>query len=324
MKKSIFKVGFLTTLILILLVSCTSVKDEVPVNTLTISSNQKNNDFYIPRDLREVPACVGALHNAGVVAFARYVQRSGLSPYEAWQFNDDMIYAFAENFIDSILPAIIYEFSDCEFFTDTVLVRDFGESINTFVTLGTDVGNINRSIQEYAEQFYEAYCGDYYDEIPYETIKEIAVATNVLWGRDWDYACECFINPDPNYYANRGDDDQSENDEERERKEKEKQDKLKKADIQGAVDGAINGAEWAGQYGWVAGAWGAVAGAALGATVASIREWVHQEMEEAALYMDVDYVVPDSYLYNYLLMLQQTDSDRYYELFGSKFDDILF
>ena len=75
MKKSIFKVGFLTSLILILLVSCTSVKDEVPVNTLTISSNQKNNDFYIPRDLREVPACVGALHNAGVVAFARYVQR---------------------------------------------------------------------------------------------------------------------------------------------------------------------------------------------------------------------------------------------------------
>lgn len=328
MKKSIFKVGFLTTLILILAVSCTSPKEEVDEKVYAISSKQKVNYVDFPGNMYELPSYIGALHNASIYEFAAYVRQSQLNPFELDGFSDDMIEAFAYDYLeDRLLPFL--ENLDTYVEADTIALNMFGNALLCCALDTIDVDYVNASIIELADQYYDIYELGYYDEeiIAFETIRYIAMATNMLWGRDWDFTTPIFENPDPNYMANldSGGDDNSEDDEaEKKRKEKEDQEKLKQADIQGAIDGAIHGASEGGKFGWIAGAWGAVAGAALGATVASIKEWVHQEMEEAALYMEVDYVVPNSYLYNYLLMLQQTDPGRYEDLYEGKFDDILF
>lgn len=325
MKKSIFKVGFLTTLILLLAVSCTSPKEEVDEKVYAISSKQKVNYVDLPGDMYELPSYIGALHNASIYEFAAYVRQSQLNPFELDGFSDDMIEAFAYDYLeDRLLPFL--ENLDTYVEADTIALNMFGNALLCCALDTIDVDYVNASIIELADQYYDIYELGYYDEeiIAFETIRYIAMATNTLWGCEWNYLYVCFVNPDPYYEVNRGDNAAAEDDEEKERKEKERQDKLKEADIQGAIDGAIHGASEGGKFGWIAGAWGAVAGAALGATVASIKEWVHQEMEETALYMEVDYVVPNSYLYNYLLMLQQTDPGRYEDLYEGKFDDILF
>ena len=328
-KKGIFKVVFLTTLILILLVSCTSPSEETSAKLPALTNKQKvANSSALPDvyDVYDIPAYIGALHNASIYAFVDYVQENNLSPYEVGGLTEAMIDTFAMNYVNSMLLPILEQFEisvTCNTNIFDMLCMEYNNIINST----SDVDEINIAILERTEYVYGCFGVQDEDIVIYDVIKEIAIATNVLWGRDWDFTTPIFENPDPNYMANldSGGDDNSVDDEaEKKRKEKEDQEKLKQADIQGAIDGAIHGALEGGKFGWITGAWGAVAGAALGATVASIEEWVHQEMEEAALYMEVDYVVPNSYLYNYLLMLQQTDPGRYEDLYEGKFDDILF
>ena len=329
MKKSIFKVGFLTTLVLILMVSCTSPAEETPAKLPVLTNKQKVANYStLPDvyDVYDIPSYIGALHNASIYAFVDYVHENNLSPFEVGGFTDGMIDTFAYNFVESNLLPVLENFEPT-IEVSTMILDALEDEIMFAYDSVNGVDEINYEIQERVDYLYEVFAIEGDGVLVYDAIKEIAMATNMLWGRDWDFTTPIFENPDPNYMANldSGGDDNSEDDEaEKKRKEKEDQEKLKQADIQGAIDGAIHGASEGGKFGWIAGAWGAVAGAALGATVASIKEWVHQEMEEAALYMEVDYVVPNSYLYNYLLMLQQTDPGRYEDLYEGKFDDILF
>lgn len=320
MKKSIFKVGFLTTLILILLVSCTSPSEETSAKLPALTNKQKvANSSALPDvyEVYDIPAYIGALHNASIYAFVDYVQENNLSPYEVGGLTEAMIDTFAMNYVNSMLSPLFEQFE----INDSVHTDIFDMlcmEYNNIINSTSDVDEINLAILERTEYVYGCFGVQDEDMVIYDVIKEIAIATNVLWGRNWDFTTPIFEIPD---YASDNDNEGEENNDE---KSEEDMRELKKADIRGAVEGAIEGAVEGGRFGWITGAWGAVAGAALGATVASIEEWVHQEMEEAALYMEVDYVVPNSYLYNYLLMLQQTDPGRYEDLYEGKFDDILF
>lgn len=72
MKKSIFKVGFLTTLILILAVSCTSPTEETTAKMPVVNNKQEvANSSALPdvSDVYDLPEYIGALHNAGIYAF---------------------------------------------------------------------------------------------------------------------------------------------------------------------------------------------------------------------------------------------------------------
>lgn len=319
MKKSIFKVGFLTTLILILLVSCTSPSEETSAKLPALTNKQKvANSSALPDvyEVYDIPAYIGALHNASIYAFVDYVHENNLSPFEVGGLTEAMIDTFAMNYVNSMLSPLFEQFE----INDSVHTDIFDMlcmEYNNIINSTSDVDEINIAILERTEYVYGCFGVQDEDMVIYDVIKEIAIATNVLWGRNWDFMTPIFEIPD---YASDNDNEGEENNDE---KSEEDMRELKKADISGAVEGAIEGAVEGGRFGWITGAWGAVGGAALGATIASIKEWVAQEMEEAAVYMGVDYVVPNSYLYNYLLMLKQTNPEQYYDLYGDKFDCIL-
>jgi hypothetical protein len=70
----------------------------------------------------------------------------------------------------------------------------------------------------------------------------------------------------------------------------------------------------------VTGAWGALIGAAVGAVASSVKEYVVQEMVEVSKLIQPEDVIHDTYLYEFLLQLQQTDPEKYQKLFDGKFD----
>ena len=81
MKKSIFKVVFLTTLVLFLAVSCTSPSEETTAKAPAVSNKQKvakSSALPSVSDVYDLPEYIGALHNAGIYAFVEYVNENNL------------------------------------------------------------------------------------------------------------------------------------------------------------------------------------------------------------------------------------------------------
>lgn len=326
MKKSIFKVVFLTTLILILTVSCTSPTEETSAKLPVLTDKQKvANSSALPNvyDVYDIPAYIGALHNAGIYAFVDYVQENNLSPYEVGGLTEAMIDTFAMNYVDSLLLPILDQFEP-NISVSTIVLDVLSLEYSTIIDSISDIEEINNVIQERTEYVYGCFGVQDEDMVIYDVIKEIAIATNVLWGRDWDFTTPIFENPDPDY-ASVADD----NGENSEVKSKEDKDKLKKADVNGAIEGAIKGAITLAGVGGVTGAgmivtavWGAVLGAASGAVAGSVMEYVRQEVTTNAQIMNVEYVIPDTYLYNYVYMLRMTNFEEYERLFGDKFEPL--
>ena len=321
MKKSIFKVVFLTTLILILTVSCTSPTEETSAKLPVLTDKQKvANSSALPNvyDVYDIPAYIGALHNAGIYAFVDYVQENNLSPYEVGGLTEAMIDTFAMNYVDSLLLPILDQFEP-NISVSTIVLDVLSLEYSTIIDSISNIEEINNVIQERTEYVYGCFGVQDEDMVIYDVIKEIAIATNVLWGRNWDFTIPIFEIPD---YASDNDNEGEENNDE---KSEEEMRELKKADIRGAItgawDGAIGGAEIAGPMGAV---WGAIIGASAGAVVASIAEYVAQELVECATRMSVEYINQDTYLYNYLLTLRHTNPSKYYALFGDKFDAVIY
>lgn len=326
MKKSIFKVGFLTTLVLILAVSCTSPSEETSAKLPALTNKQKVANYStLPDvyDVYDIPAYIGALHNASIYAFVDYVHENNLSPFEVGGFTDGMIDTFAYNFVESNLLPVLENFEPT-IEVSTMILDALEDEIMFAYDSVNGVDEINYEIQERVDYLYEVFAIEGDGVLVYDAIKEIAMATNMLWGRDWDFTTPIFENPDPDY-ASVADD----NGENSEAKSKEDQDKLKKADVEGAIEGAIKGAITLAGVGGVTGAgmivtavWGAVLGAASGAVEGSVMEYVRQEVTTNAQIMNVEYVIPDTYLYNYVYMLRMTNFEEYERLFGDKFEPL--
>ena len=208
MKKSIFKVGFLTTLILILTVSCTSPTEETTAKMPAVSNKQKvANSSALPNvyDVYDIPAYIGALHNASIYAFVDYVQENNLSPYEVGGLTEAMIDTFAANYVDSLLLPILDQF-ELNITVETEILDYLNNEYCAIIGSMSDVDEINFSIQERTNYLYGYYDVENDDVLAYDVVKEIALATNVLWGSEWDFTQRFFEEPD--YVdSNEGDDD---------------------------------------------------------------------------------------------------------------------
>lgn len=323
MKKSIFKVGFLTTLILILLVSCTSPSEETSAKLPALTNKQKvANSSALPDvyEVYDIPAYIGALHNASIYAFVDYVQENNLSPYEVGGLTEAMIDTFAMNYVNSMLSPLFEQFE----INDSVHTDIFDMlcmEYNNIINSTSDVDEINLAILERTEYVYGCFGVQDEDIVIYDVIKEIAIATNVLWGSEWDYTIPMF---EMSYSASSNEGAENDN-----MKSEDDVRELKEADIDGAINGAEVGLEIGIAAGTptlagaiVSGAWGALIGAAVGATIGSIIECIEQEIEETAISISSETVLPGSYLYQHLSYLRVTHPNKYYELYGNKFEEI--
>ena len=323
MKKSIFKVGFVTTLILILAVSCTSPAEDTTSKLPAVSNKQKvfsNPTLPYVSDVGDIPAYIGALHNASIYAFVDYVNENGLNPYEEGGFTEAMIDTFANQYVITRLLPIRDNFS-VNAYIDYNLVYQYTGEIVSF--LDDYSYYFDDHVQEYTRQYCENYQIYDDDSIVYSVIKEVAIATDKLWGCEWDFSERCF--EDSYIYF------ESSESEEGEEKTEEDQKELKKADIYGAAGGCVEGVKIGVKVGIatgggavITGAWGALIGAAVGAVSASILEYVAQEMVEVAKIIEPEYVYQNTYLYDYLLRLQHRDYAKYQELFGGKFNGYIY
>lgn len=322
MKKS-FIFSLITTCMLTFVVSCSSPIDELGVSksmeTAARKTTHTSNSLSLPPvdDLCDLPAYIGALHNASVYAFVDYVQVNNLSPYEIGGLTEAMIDTFAAHYVNSMLVPVLGQFELDNIEVSTGVYDALGLEYIAIINSISDVEEINNAIQEQTIYVYES-LGVRTEDMPiYDAIKEIATATNVLWGCDWDFSQRCFDCP----YINAA------NNAEEEPRTEEDQKELKKADIDGAINGAVEGAVVGIKAGIatgggvvVTGAWGALIGAAVGAVASSVKEYVVQEMVEVSKLIQPEDVIHDTYLYEFLLQLQQTDPEKYQKLFDGKFD----
>lgn len=323
MKKSIFKVGFLTTLILILTVSCTSPSEETTAKVPAVSNKQKvANSSALPSvsDVYDLPEYIGALHNAGIYAFVEYVNENNLSPYTESEFTHEMIETFAQNYVVEHLGEFeyIYDF-DIELNANTMTA--YGELLDSILSLDVEIADINNYIEDATNEFYAEYVIDSPNDIVYEIVKEIAKATNILWGEEWDFEQQSFILPYSIFAGRRSANDDN-NNQESEQNKKEKQDRLTKADVAGAEEGAKMGTSIGSSVGFYGAVVGCAIGTAVGAIVYSVEEFVKQDSEATALRLEADQIIPNTYLYNYLRYLQAVHPEKYYSLYGNKFDNI--
>ena len=324
MKKSIFKVGLLTTLILILAVSCTSSAEDTTSQLPAVSNKQRvfsNPSLPYVSDVNDIPAYIGALHNASIYAFVEYVNENGLNPYEEGGFTEAMIDTFANQYVITRLLPIRDNFSVNTYYIDYNLINLYTEEVVSF--LDDYSYYFDDHVQEYTRQYCEYNLMVDNDSIVYSVIKEVAIATDRLWSCEWDFSQRCF---DGSYMYF-----ESSESEEGEEKTEEEQKELKKADIYGAAGGCIEGAKIGVKVGVatgggaiITGVWGALIGAAVGAVSASILEYVAQEMVEVAKIIEPEDVYQNTYLYDYLLQLQNKDYAKYQELFGGKFDGYIY
>lgn len=321
MKKSIFKVGFLTTLILILLVSCTSPSEETSAKLPALTNKQKvANSSALPDvyDVYDIPAYIGALHNAGIYAFVDYVQENNLSPYEVGGLTEAMIDTFAMNYVNSMLPPILDQF-EISVTCNTDIFDTLCMEYNNIINSTSDVDEINIAILERTDYIYEHFGLQDDDVMAYDIVKEIALATNMLWGNEWDFTQRFF--EEPNYVVSNEDGDG--NDDEPEKTEEEIRE-LKMADVSGALLGMVEGI--------IKGLPGGAAGVAVGILYEGITEsikssvivYIAQEIVEVAREMPAEYIERDTYLYDYLLRLQESNYTAYCELFGNKFDGYVY
>lgn len=101
-------------------------------------------------------------------------------------------------------------------------------------------------------------------------------------------------------------------------KEKEDQQKLKNADIAGAVVGGLMGIS--------GGPEGVLTGALVGAIEESLKEYVIIQLDKTAVLMPEDDVLTintNSYFYMFLVEEKERDLSAFHEKYGYKFDDIL-
>ena len=345
MKKSIFKAYWLVALTICMLASCTSQKEEIETNNTTPNEivtrkNVRSRSTLPPvSNLYDLPAYIGALHNAGIYAFVEYVNENNLSPYTECDFTDEMIETFAQNYVIEHLCDFEY-LCDFDIELDTNILSAYGILLDSILSCDMEVADINNCIDEATADFYAEYAIVSPDDIIYEVVKEITKATNTLWGEEWDFEQQSFIFPYSTFAGrsietgdasgeNTNDPEREEEDSEEEKKKD--QQELKKADLGGAIMGGIKGAKIGVNAGIatgggavITGAWGALIGAAVGAVGASILEHVTQEIVEEAKIIEPENVYQNTYLYDYLLRLQHINPTKYQELFGGKFDGFIY
>ena len=343
MKKSIFKAYWLVALTICMLASCTSQKEEIETNNTTPNEivarkNVRSRSTLPPvSDIYDLPAYIGALHNASMYAFVEYAEENGLNPYVEDGFSNEMVETFAHNYVTSNLCAV-YDFIDVDMEVSTHQIEEFTNGIIAIISNETNVNNINDMLQDYASQYYELHSIEAENTLIFEVLRCIAISSNVLWGSEWDFTQLCF---DYSYFPqfisrsididNSGNNNNNNNTSNGSNQPKSDEDlkELKEADIEGAKTRADIGFDIGVAVGTptvggmiVSGAWGALIGAAVGATIGSIIEYVEQEVEEAAIDIPIDYILPHTYLYQHLFKLRDTNPNKYFELYGNKFEEI--
>ena len=339
MKKSIFKAYWLVALTICMLASCTSQKEEIETNNTTPNEivarkNVRSRSTLPPvSDIYDLPAYIGALHNAGIYAFINYVNENNLSPFTECEFTDEMIETFAQNYVIEHLCDFEY-LCDFDIELDTNILTAYGMLLDSILSYDMSVADINNCIEGATADFYAEYTIVSPNDIVYEVIKEITKASNTLWGEEWDFEQESFIFPYSNITSrsieapssndnDNNDNNGNNNNQESEEEKKKNQEQLKKADKTGAKEGAEVGITLGAIGGFGSAVGGCALGAAIGGLVYSAVEFVIQSSETKALQMESEQVIPNSYLHRHLRFLHETEPVKYNNLYGNKFDSIL-
>ena len=217
MKKSIFKAYWLVALTICMLASCTSQKEEIETNNTTPNEivarkNVRSRSTLPPvSDIYDLPAYIGALHNAGIYAFVEYVNENNLSPYTECDFTDEMIETFVNNYVNTMLTPVLDPF-EFNMTVSTNILDLLSAEYNNIINSTSDIDEINIAILERTEDIYGIYGIEDEDAVIYDVIKEIAIATNTLWRLEWNFSQSCFNNPYLRYNNSRSNDNSDNSD----------------------------------------------------------------------------------------------------------------
>lgn len=293
---------FLPILVAFLLISCKDKSSE-----LNQSATRFKTLPFIESTLSEDMA---QLHNQGIYDFCAFIASEGITPFDDGLFTDNVIQTFVQNFVQDNLNADDYIEDYCENVAVVVshLTIFQDEIFGIYSNQDLSVDDMDDAIIEWTTYYCGNVIGD--EETVFHLAGGVARGTNFLWGTEWDFDEHPLI---PETYQ------QAVNDSTSEEQEKEDQQKLKMADLSGAIGGAVGGAS--------GGIEGVLLGALGGAIAASLNEYIQQQLDKVAIVMpedDVNDISPHSYFYVYLTSKFELDPSDFYEHYGHKFDAILY
>jgi hypothetical protein len=298
----------LPLLAMFILIGCSDKSSDITQNVGKKKTRSLLNESSLSEDF-------GNLHNQGVLEFCSYVEEQGINPFDEGVFTDALISDFVDEFVEQNLILENYE----DILVDEVIIdenklHNYKSQIFQLFDSNMSVEEVNLAIDMLLRNYTEDESTQA-GELPIiVAITGIAKATNTLWRQDWDPTYHPFIPDDLQYTAadtTTSTDQEEENEELRE---------LAKADVAGAISGGVSGflTTWTAQ--------GALLGALVGAVSASITEKVMQDVDLVAMRIDegdIPNVNANSYFYNYLHVLRESNPDIYYQKYGEKFECVL-
>ena len=294
---------FVSIFVLTLFMSCAENAVELPKNP--------PKHLVVSHAMQNITENLGLLHNSGVMEFFDYVENHNISPYENYSLTDDLIESFSSGYVQNNLDInYYYAYLDENLSIDVDELSLYENDIfQIFENSSYSPNDMESAIRSLTEDYH----GDTENETyiqPIEMVSSIAIGTNYLWGVVWDMDNYSFIQDS---YL------QAVSDSTTDEKKKEDQQKLKKADVRGAIEGIISGYNRGG-------AEGALVGALVGAIYESIKEKIIQELDKVAVAMtedDVCHINEQSYFYEFIQTQKELNIETFYERYGDKFDVIL-
>lgn len=229
----------------------------------------------------DIAEFAGNLHNETVEAFFKYAKENNLEGYneEVETKLEEFIFSYTiEQFENNNeLKQLYYQQS---YSVNTSAIDSMKSSIFEYVDANYEYTYTEDKLQEYLAHSLPSYKTEQELGV-YQAIVGIAIATNRLWSHDWDYATypigKLYVcaSAEENEETKEKPKDPKEKEKE-EQQNKEDQNKLKRADIEGAFNGAIEGVVVTVSGGPVVAAWGALLGASAGAAINSAKEAILQ------------------------------------------------
>lgn len=328
----------------IFLVGCAHQSDEAPL----LSSNSpvcKKTASFSYGDY-ELAHLIGEWHNESMYAFIDYLRDNDLNPYTACGLSDEMIHDFMSEYMR-------YRFEENQHLMDEWFMNEpiefdidqmwqINQELFSLVQHSDNYESLDSDIRYYMDVLISDSPSPQM-ELLYAIIGNVALKSNVLWSAEWDWRAQTLI-PDELAYCldyaegeggegGDGDGDNSQDSENDKSKEEQKQDKIKQADIEGAVVGAIVGAVEGAGIGAVTGG-GAVVTAVWGAVLKSASEAANNSaiaalittLDEVAQYVyeeDVTLIEKNSYMWQYLRNIHMENPERFYDLYGDKFNEVI-
>lgn len=224
------------------------------------------------------------LHNDAIVAFFEYADANNIAEYNDKVqviLEDFMVKYVTEKLENSPEMKSLFYDKDCKINDEALSSIQY--NLYSIIADGGDFIKIDKLLHEYESYSLPAAKSEQEKGI-YQFICGVAIGTNMLWEKEWDYSK--YPIGDIGFAASKSSDDSKtdeEKKEEEEKKKKEDQAKLKRADIAGAVNGAIKGGKWGSSAGIAGAAWGALIGASAGAAICSAAEALAQKYIDNAV-----------------------------------------